>query len=192
VVNEVASKGTNLAICGGEAYIEFKNIGTFPIDPSDFVVIVEALPNLNRALVKDLDSSTVLDGGAFLVVCSTASFNINGAEEVRLIAPVEESLVSNPDDGVVSTTGRLPGFGFESKAQSFQRLSDESGYVLAKPTPGNENAPGMYLCWLADPLVTRPSESKLSRTPCQTTRNASTFLTLFELLLYCTVISPSL
>jgi hypothetical protein len=76
---------------------------------------------------------------------------------------------------------------FMPGTQSFQRLSDGSGFLLAKPTPGRENVfqdtQGMYPGWLADPRVTRPSESKLPRT-YQTTRNACTFLTLFELLLY--------
>jgi hypothetical protein len=145
-VNEVASKGTDLKVCSGAPYIEFKNTGATPIDPSDFALEVFRSDFIVRFSFDDFDPSTVLDAGAFLVVCSTASFNINDAKNVKL---------ENPDGQVVSDTGRFPGIG--SKADSFQRVSDGSGYVLAKPTPGKENAPGMYLCWLADPRVTRPS-----------------------------------
>jgi hypothetical protein len=37
VVNEVANKGTGNSedVCGGRAYIEFKNIGTIPVDLID-------------------------------------------------------------------------------------------------------------------------------------------------------------
>jgi hypothetical protein len=131
-----------LDVCGGAAYIEFKNIGTFPIDPSDFSFDVFQQDFANFFRFNGLSSSPPLDGGAFLVLCKTASevdgftFDIGFDAVVRL---------QNPDRQVVSTTGKLPGFGFGSKTQSFQRLSDGSGYVLAKPTPNKENAPGMYL-----------------------------------------------
>jgi hypothetical protein len=65
----------------------------------------------------------------------------------------------------------------KSAASSFIQLS-----VILGLTLGIHAQEGMYLAWLADPRVTRPSESKLFRTPWQTTRSACTFLTLSELL----------
>jgi hypothetical protein len=136
-VNEIANKGTNLGVCGRDAYIELKNIGTFPIDAVDFVLCVEEQDFINVLSFDELRSSTVLDVGAFLVVCRTASreegFNFDIRDDILELQPAVFADFLSP------VRNRIELIGLKSKAQSFQRLSDGSGYPLAKSTPGKEN-----------------------------------------------------
>jgi hypothetical protein len=147
-VNEVANKGTNLAVCGGDAYVEFKNIGTFPIDPSDFILSVREEENdddlIQRFFFRELDPRpTDLDGGAFLVVCRATT----GGGDFNFEFPPREGFDFDiGDKNVLELVFAGPllltesvFLGVGSKAQSFQRLSDGSGFRDAKPTPDKEN-----------------------------------------------------
>jgi hypothetical protein len=149
VVNEVANKGTDdSAVCEGKAYIEFKNIATFPINPSAFI-LEEADGGRDGGLFT-FDGSgfndqfgflrrntvverAVLDAGGFLVVCRTGfkeggfDFDIPDGSTLEFY-----STFSERDDNKITLVG------VGSKEKSFQRLSDGS-YKFAKPTPGKEN-----------------------------------------------------
>jgi hypothetical protein len=140
VLNEVADSGVGVAgfgntlptFCDGVDYVELKNIGPDPVDPSGYMLTDDNGPTDGDAYTFTAESATV-GVGEFLVLCKDAEssfvFGIGGSDTVTLYdaASVE-----------MSTTGELPRFG--STSASYQRLSDGSGYLYAEPTPNAENA----------------------------------------------------
>jgi hypothetical protein len=127
IINEIAEQGIGPDVCGGEGYIELKNIGSSPIDPSGYFLFNYKNPDLDRQYEFPAGSASI-DGGDFLLLCkSSFTFGFDRLDSVTLYNTVDP----------VPGPGPLPGIG--SSSATYQRLSDGSGYWYAEPTPGREN-----------------------------------------------------
>jgi hypothetical protein len=154
VVNEVANKDTGLEVCDGRAYIEFKNIATFPISIEDLDFTLEVRSGsreqgfvgvgsilLDTLIDADPSLDELIGPGEFLIVCRTASggFDFDIADGNSL------SLRYSPT-GRESEAIELPLPGFGGPSATYQRLDDlDNGqrprpeYRYALPTPGATN-----------------------------------------------------
>jgi hypothetical protein len=144
VVNEVADKGTeDVNVCGGGAYIEFKNIGTDPINVGSYgLQVFDETTNPSRGLILGFTSLTrvsdnfilapnspsTLAVGSLLVLCT--KFRIADRTRFKITFTASLTFVS---ESTLILTGT-------SKAQSLQRPLDGSGvFLLATPTPFQPN-----------------------------------------------------
>jgi hypothetical protein len=128
-LNEISTKGTgnSTGVCGGRAYIEFKNIGTSGRLDAD------AVPSLGNVRLSSgtlnnivlTTSLSVLFEGDLVVFC-TVDIDDKSILELTLFGRA----------GILKKEITLVGVGNET--QSFQRRSDGS-YSYAIPTPGEEN-----------------------------------------------------
>jgi hypothetical protein len=149
VVNEVANKDTDLDVCNGKAYIEFRNIATFPISISDLEFTLEVLSGSTvfdrvfvgaiRLLVAGPFLDEVIGLGAFLVLCRTTSgeFDFDIADGNRVSLRYTSNTYSPTGTRSQEIVLPLPGFG--SPSATYQRLDDGSGFRYAFPTPGAAN-----------------------------------------------------
>ena len=134
VISEVSDKGTSDGTCGGEDWVELKNVQSDDVDLSGWVLHDDK--GIDDGGAFTFPNGITLAAGAFAVFCcngdgvSAPSFKVGGDDTVTLVSPSGE---------IASTTGALPDLGMLDQTYAYN--SDTNGYqYTGDPTPNSPNS----------------------------------------------------